>query len=173
MERKPFRQQHDFDRNEGHSSPRQLPEERQRDAREHIGSSGAAAFEYRRAGAGHVRRLRIISGQFQCVVGLDRAAHVEVATVVQGPSAVNGLMTAQIRGKLVLQRSVDLVQEVHHHDVLGRNRAVRLQLEQPVTLRTLLCGQGIARGEHRPVQNGSHGGFRQRMRHDVRTREGA
>jgi len=33
---------------------------------------------------------------------------------------------------------------MHHHDVFGRNGAIRLQFETPVTIRMLMIEEGIA-----------------------------
>ncbi len=96
VEWKPSRQQHDFDGNVGHSAPRQLREQRERDAREHIGPGGAAMLQNRGASARHVRRIRTVAGELQGIVGLDRAADVEFAAVIERPAAVLGLCGAQM-----------------------------------------------------------------------------
>ena len=152
MERKPARQEHDLDRNIGHAAPRNLPEQRECDAREHVAASRAAALQNRRTRAHHVGGLGAVAGELQGKVGLDAAAHVEVAAVVQRPAAMLGLTSAQISRELWLQRSVNLVQEVRHQDVLGGNGAVRLQLEQPIALRALQTDQRVARRGDRAIE---------------------
>ncbi len=114
--------------------------------------AATAPFENRGTGPHHVRSIRVVAGELQRVVRLHRTAHVEVAAVVQRPAAVFGLLRAKIDGQLLFERSVDLIQKVHHHDVLGWNGAVGLEFEQPVALCALSCDQGIARLRHRPVQ---------------------
>ena len=86
----------------------------------------------------------LVAGELQGVVGLDRAADIEVAAVIERPAAVLGLCGAQVAAELRLQRRVDLVQEVHHHDVLGRDGAVGLELEQPVAVGVLPRDQRVA-----------------------------
>ena len=44
----------------------------------------------------HVRRVRVVAGELQRVVGLDRAAQIEVAAVIERPAAVLGLARAQV-----------------------------------------------------------------------------
>ncbi len=56
-----------------------------------------------------------------------------------------GLARAQVGGELGLERRIGLAEVVQHHDVFGRNRAVRLQLECPMTGLVLLTGQRRAR----------------------------
>ena len=152
MERKPSRQQHDFDGNIGHAAPRDLREQCQRNPGEHIDPGGAALPQDCRARPRHVRRVRAVAGQLQRVVGLDRATQIEVAAMIERPAAVLGLSGAQVAAELCLERGVDLVQEVHHHDVLGRDRAVRLELEQPVSLFILPRNQRIAGIRDRAIQ---------------------
>ena len=92
----------------------------------------------------HVRRIRVVARQLQRVVRLDAAADIERAAVIQRPAAVVGLVRAQVDGDLRSSAGIDLVQEVHHQDVFGRDGAVRLELEQPVALRAL-AGQQRSR----------------------------
>ena len=82
----------------------------------------------------HVRGVNVVARELQRIVGLDGAAHVQVAAVIQRPAAVLRLMGAQIGRDLRLEHRIDLVQEVHHHDVLGGDGAVRLELETANTL---------------------------------------
>ncbi len=72
-----------------------------------------------------------------------------------------GLVATQIDGQLLLQPDIDFIEEVHHHDVLRRNRAVGLQLEQPESLRTLQPDQGIACRRNRTLQRLGTVGVRQ------------
>ena len=66
-----LRQQHDLDGDVGHAAPGHLAEQRQRDAREHVGARRAAALENRGARAHHVRRIGLVARELQRVVGLD------------------------------------------------------------------------------------------------------
>src|SRR5579862_6622592 len=75
-------------------------------------------------------------------------------------------MGAQVRRDLGLETGVDLVQEVHHHDVLGGDGAVRLQLETPVALRALPGDQNVARERDGPVEE-RRDGLGERESYDV------
>src|SRR5271168_427606 len=111
-----------------YGAPRQLPEQCQRNARENVGPRGAAKLQYGGARPLHVRREDVIAGELQSVVRLDGAAQINVAAVIERPAAVLRLPRTQVVGDLRLERGVDLVQKVHHHDVLGGDGAVRLEL---------------------------------------------
>jgi len=54
------------------------------------------------------------------------------------------LVSAQVHGNLLLELLIDLAKEVHHHDVLGGNRAVGLELELPASLLCLPLDQRVA-----------------------------
>jgi hypothetical protein len=99
-----------------------------------------------------VRGVRAVACELQGVISFDSAAYVQLAAVIQGPAAVLGLGGAQVAADLGFQRRVDLVQEVHHHDVFGRHGAVRFELEQPMTLRILPCDQRIPGIGNRAIQ---------------------
>ncbi len=104
VEGKPPRHQHDLDGDVGHRPPGNLAEERERDPREDVDARGAAARQDRLAGPPHVRRVRVVTGQLQRVVGLDGAAEIELAAMVERPAAVSGLVLAQIDRELALER---------------------------------------------------------------------
>ena len=148
MKWKPARQQHDLDRNVRHAAPWQLPEQRKRNAREYIGAGGAAALQN------------------------DSAAQIEVATMVERPAAVLCLVSAQVNGDLDLQRCVDLRQKMHHQNVFGGNRAVRLQLEQPIALRMLRGDERIARDRDAALQLRGVPNSGNTVRQDFRARLG-
>ena len=76
--------------------------------------------EDRLARARHVRCVRIVADQLEREVGLDPRADVEVAAGVERPAAVGALPGAQIDGDLVLERLVDLAEEMLEQDVLRR-----------------------------------------------------
>ena len=157
VKEEPLRQQHDLDGNVRHPAPGNLSEQREGDAREHVRARGPAPLEDRRPRPRHVRRLHVVARQFQRIVGLDGATHVEFAAVVQRPPARWLLMGTQVGCDLGLKLGVDLVQEVHHHDVFGGNGAVRLEFEQPIA-RGVLCGDHrIARLRDRTVQEARDG----------------
>jgi hypothetical protein len=122
------------------------------------------------AGFFHMRRLRVVAGEFQCVVRLDGAAQVQLAVVIQRPAAVLGLARTQVIGDLQLQRRVDLVEEVHHHDVLRRNRTIRFEFVEPIPLAALLRDQCIARRGDGAVQRRGVGDPLQRVRDDIAAR---
>ena len=89
-------------------------------------------LQNRLPGALHVRRVGTVAGELERVVGLDAAADVESTAVVERPAAVLRLMRAQIARQLRLQRRVDLIEEMHHQDELGRNGAIGFELERPM-----------------------------------------
>ena len=113
VERKPFRQQHDLDRHHRHGAPRHEAEQRQQDAREHVGALGAAA----RAGSPRARgacdrRVDGVADHLQREIGLHRRADVESAVVEQRPAAVRALDAAQIDGDLGFERRIDRLAEI-------------------------------------------------------------
>ena len=81
-----------------------------------------------------------------------------------------GLPRAQVIGDLRLSARVDLVQEVHHHDVLRGNRAVRLELVEPVALFVLLRNERIAGFGDGAIQRRGIRYPLQRVRDDVAAR---
>jgi len=58
VEEPPTRQKHDLDRHRRYRAPRQLPENRKRDAGKHIHRAGAAVAQYPMAAAHHVGRVQ-------------------------------------------------------------------------------------------------------------------
>ena len=64
MERKPLGQQHDFNRNERHPPPRDLPEHGQHDASEDVRLRRPALGEYPCAGFAHMRGIDVVTGHF-------------------------------------------------------------------------------------------------------------
>ncbi len=142
VKRKPARKQHDFHRNKRHGPPRNLSKKRQRDAGEHVGAGGAAAFQNGLARTLHVRRFRVVPGELERVINLDRAAQIHRAAVIERPTAVATLVSPEVNSQLLLKRKIHLVHEVHHQDVFGGDRAVRLELIAPVAVRVLLALEG-------------------------------
>src|SRR6185437_9076359 len=149
VEGKPLRHQHDLDGDVGYRPPGNLAEESERDPREDVRTRSAAAREDRLAGAPHVRCVRIVPGELQRIVGLDRAADIELPSMIEGPAAVGRLLLAQIDSELALESRVDLIQIMHHQDVFGGNGAVGLELEEPVSVGPLQPDERIARGRDR------------------------
>ena len=93
------------------------------------------------AGAPHVRRFGIISGEFERQIRFDARAEVKRAAVEQRPSPVRPLQAAQIDRDLRLEGRVDLAQEVLQDDVFGGDGGVGLELEHPVSVRALQLEQ--------------------------------
>ena len=131
VERKPARQQHDLDRHHRHRAPGHLAEQREADPREHVAARRAAAGEDRRARPRHVRRVRIVADQLERIVGLDGRAEVEIAAHIQRPAAMIRLPRAQIDRDLVLERLVDLAEEVLEQDVMPPESSRRLRARTP------------------------------------------
>ena len=78
------------------------------------------------------------------------------------------LVATQIRCKLGRERCIELIQKMHHQDVFGRNRAVRFELELPVTRRGLPVDQRIARCVNGGVQLRRIGSSRYAVREQIR-----
>jgi hypothetical protein len=116
-----------------------------------------------------VRGVDVVARKLERVIGFHRAAHVELAAGVQRPAAVRALMGAQIGGYLGFEHGVDLVQEVHHHDVFGGNRCVGFELEQPVARRRLPGDHRVSRERDGSVEQRGNG-FGERQRDYVRAR---
>jgi hypothetical protein len=126
---------HDLDRHRGDGAPRNLSEERELDAREHVRHRGAAALENALAGEAHVRGVDRVARKLERVVGLDGRADVGVAAVEQRPTAVGILDAAQVGAELRFEHPVERVARVvREEDVLGGDRRVGFELEDPVTV---------------------------------------
>src|SRR6185437_10059877 len=126
--------------------------------REDVGVRGAAAGEDRLAGALHMWRVGIVTDQLQRVIGFDRTAQVELAAEVKRPAAVPALSLSQVDRELALELRLDLIQEMHHQDVFGRNGAIGLELEDPVPVGPLLPDQRVAGGGDRLTEALQWGG---------------
>jgi hypothetical protein len=145
MEREPAGQQHQLDRHDRDRAPRHLPEQGKMDPGEHIGARSASPSQNPVARAAHVRCRRIVADKLEREVSPDAGAEVEVAAEIQRPAAVVGLTRAQIGGDLVLQRLIDLGEEMLEEHVIGGNRRVRLELEYPMAIRPLQLFQPAPR----------------------------
>ena len=84
--------------------------------------------------------------------------------MIQGPAPVIRLVSAQVGGDLDLQPRIDLAHKVHHHDVLGRDGAVGLELELPAPLLALQADEGCARGADRAIDRGELSQLRKLIR---------
>src|SRR5215467_611927 len=109
----------------------------------------------RLAGAAHVVGVGRIADQLERVIGLHARAHVEGALVEQRPAAMRALHAAQVDRDLALELGVDrLGEKVTHQDVFGRDGAVGLELEDPMTIRLLAVEQRLCRGLNVLFQSG-------------------
>ena len=99
--------------------------------------------ESRPARSCHVRCARIVARDLEGVIDLDRAAEVEVPTVVERPATVRCLMGAQVDSDFCFEPLINLIHEVHHEDILSWNGAVRLELVAPIARLILLRHQGF------------------------------
>jgi hypothetical protein len=70
MERKPARQEHDFDWHDRHAAPWDLAVEGQLDAGEDVGALGAAGGQDRFAGAGHMGGVSVLAHHLEREIGL-------------------------------------------------------------------------------------------------------
>ena len=154
MKRKPSRQQRDLHRHRWHRVPRYDPVERQQGAGEHVAAIGAAMLPDRRAGAGHMRRVRRIADHLQREIGLHAAADIEIAVVKQRPAAMPALGAAQIDGDFLFQHRVrqdaEIMLEQH---VFGRDRSIGFEFEHPVPVRLLAREQRVGGGFDRFVES--------------------
>src|SRR5690606_31927556 len=123
-----------------------LSEQGEADAREDVGASRTAASEDGLASAPHVRRVRVVTDELECVIRLDGRGDVHVAPVKQGPAAVFRLSGADVLSDATLFLRVDFVEVVTEEDVLRGDRRVRLQLEHPMAIFALASAQGLHRG---------------------------
>ncbi len=62
------------------------------------------------------------------------------------------LMRTQVRCDLGLERRIGLAEKMQHQDVFGGNRAVGLELEQPVARCVLQSEQRLTGGLDRAIQ---------------------
>ena len=154
VDRRPARKQHEFHRHERRAAPRDLAEGRQQDAREHVRLRRAAARQDGFARPDHMRRIRRIARRLQREVGFDAAGDIEIAAEVEVPCAmaVEPLHRAQVLRHAGLQRGVDLVDEVHHQDVLGRDGGIAFEFETPVAVGVLAVQQCVARADDRSIE---------------------
>jgi hypothetical protein len=105
-------------------------------------------------------RRRIVTHELERKVGFDRGAHVEVAADVQRPAAVVRLPGAQVDRDLVLERLIDLAEEVLEKDVFCGNRGIGLEIEDPVAiclLQVLESGPGFSDYLGEAIVSGSDG----------------
>jgi hypothetical protein len=137
VESEPARKEQDLDRHHGDGAPRNLAEERERDAREDVALGGAATRENLLPRARHMRRVRRVARELERVIRFDRGADVGLATIKKRPAAVGILNAPQIDADLALALDVDFVEIMLEHDVLGRNRRVGLEFEDPVAVGSL------------------------------------
>src|SRR5262249_1303823 len=137
MKRKPAGQQRAFYRQERYGSPRNLLKNCKHDSSKNIGPRGSPQAKDGLPRSGHMRELRIVTGGVSCVVGFNRATNLSGSNVIKRPTAVLPLVGPQVGCKFSLQPVIDLGQMVHHQNILGRDRAIRLQLETPVTVGVL------------------------------------
>ena len=134
MEREPARQQHDLDRHHRHGAPRHLAEQGERDAGEDIAARGPAMGENGFSRAQHMGGVGGVADQLQGIVGFDAGADVEVAALVERPAAVVGLAPPQIDGDLVVDRLVDLAEEMAEQHIFRGNGRIRLEFEAPMAV---------------------------------------
>ena len=145
VERKPVRQQHDFDRHARHGVPGHLAVQRQLRAGEHVGPFRPAGGQDGLPRPRHVRRVGGIADHLQREIGFHAGREVEGAIVEQRPAAMRALDRAQIHGDLALQVRVHAVEEMLQQHVFGRDGGVGLELEHPVPVRLLPAQQSVAR----------------------------
>ena len=153
MERRPFRQQHDLDRQHRHRAPGQHAVESEQEAGEDVDAGSAAAAADRLARPHHMRRIDGIADHLQRKIGFDAGAHVERAVLHQRPAAMVALRAAQIVRDLGFEHAVDGLGEiVAQQDIFRRYRAVGFQLEHPVSVRLPIAEQRFGRGRDALLQ---------------------
>ena len=146
VERRPHRQQHDFDRQHRHAAPGQHPEHRQHETREDIAVDGAAARADRLARPRHVRRIDGIADHLQREIGLHAGAHVEGAVMHQRPAAMGALNPAQVIGDLAFKHGIDrLAEVVAQQHIFRRDGAIGFQFEHQMSVGLHVAEQPLRR----------------------------
>ena len=82
-----------------------------------------------------------IADELEREIGLYAGADVEVPVVEQWPPAVRGLQASQIACDLRFEGRIGLAEKMLEDDVLGRDRGIGFQLEDPMPVRALLPEQ--------------------------------
>jgi hypothetical protein len=146
VERRPHRQQHDFDRQYRYAAPGQHAEHRQHETREDVAVDGAAARANRLPRPRHVLIIGGISDHLQREIGLHAGAHVESAVMHQRPAAMGALNPAQVVGDLALKLSIDGLAEVMaKQHILRGDGAIGLQFEHQMSVRLPVAEQTLRR----------------------------
>src|SRR5580704_10702348 len=137
VEREPGRQVDQLGRDDRQVVPRPPAGQGQPDPGEHTGGLHAALGQDPLAGSLHVRSVRLVAGQAQRHVGLDRGGQVPGPAVEVGPGAVVPLLipdpARRRRDRLVVVQAEELAQQ----QVLGVHGDVGLELALPPALRLL------------------------------------
>src|SRR5690349_4904233 len=144
VEREPGRQVDQLGRDDRQVVPRPQAGQGQPDPGEHAGRLDAALLGDPVPGQLHVRRVRLVAGQPQGQVGLDRGGQVGGAAVEVGPGAVVSLLgpdpAARGRDHGVVAQAEELAQQ----QVLGVHGHVGLELALPPPLSVLQAEQMLA-----------------------------
>ena len=85
--------------------------------------------------------VRIVAGEFQRIIDFNGTTDFGGAAVIQRPTAVVALATAQIRSEFAFEFVIDLAQVVHHQDIFGWNGAIGPELKGPVAIGVLRAQQ--------------------------------
>ena len=152
VKRRPARQQHDLDRHYRNRPPRHLAEQREQDAGEDVAAPRAAVRQDRRPRPRHMRRIERIPGRLQREIRFDRRADVESAAVEQRPAAVLALGRSNVSRDARLQLGLDPAEIVLQQNELGRDRHIRLELENPMSVGMLERDQRLAGPRDRLVE---------------------
>src|SRR6185295_18226606 len=111
----------------------------------YVGPRRAAEPENLLPSSSHVWLLRIVAGEFQGIVNFYRTTDFRGPAVIERPTAVASLVSAQIRSEFALEFVIDLAQVVHHQDIFGGNGAIGLELIAPVAIGMLGPQQSVGR----------------------------
>ena len=145
VEREPGRQVDQLGRDDRQVVPRPPAGQGQPDPGEHAGGLDAALGQDPVAGPLHVRSVRLVAGQPQRHVGLDRGGQVAGPAVEVGPGAVVPLLmpdpARRRRDRLVVVQAEELAQQ----QVLGVHGDVGLELALPPALRVLQAEHVVTR----------------------------
>ena len=107
-----------------------------------------------RGGGEHVLGPRIIAGEAECHIRLDRRRQVAGAFEELTPGAVVVLLRADPVRRARRRRGVSDAEELSEQEVLGVHRHVRLELTFPPSLRSLEGYEVVAGTRQRPIGTG-------------------
>ena len=90
-----------------------------------------------RSRAGHMRGIGIITNELQRIVSLYAGTDIELAVLEKGPATMIRLSATQVGGDLLIDRLIDLAEEMSKQHIFGGYGRIRFEFEAPMTIRSL------------------------------------